>query len=739
VAISTALGQPVERVDGRQKVTGAARYAGDVPHERRAHAVLVQSPIARGRILSLDTRAARSARGVVAVLTHENAPRLQRPSSGGAETGGGGGHLGEDLVPLADTEIHFAGQNVALVVAQTLEEAQRAASLVEVKYHEERPVLTIAEAEPTATSPEKGLGGRPAQHHRGDVEAALAVSGVVKIEPTYTIPIETNNPMEPAATLAIWEGDRLTVYDSTQHVMGVKQTLATAFGIPPENVRVHCPFTGGAFGSKGSQWQHTLLAALAARVTGRPVRLALTRAQMFTSLGHRPPIVQRLALAARKDGRLTAIRHETVNSASPVTEFVAPCGVVTSKSQYACENVVTPTKVVRVHIAAPSPMRAPAECPGSFALESAMDELAYALDLDPLELRRKNFAAADPADGKPWSSNHLLECYERGAERFGWQRRTKEPGSMKDGDLQVGWGMAMAFYPGYRRPSSARVRLSADGRALVQAATHELGTGAYTVFTQVAADALDLPIERVTFELGDSDLPEAPLSAGSCSTASVGEAIVQAAAALKGKLAALAANDPEARGLAPADLLKRAGLPLVEAEAKVGADDEKIKAHSVHSFGAQFCEVKIDPLLPRIRVTRFVSVMDVGRVLNPRLSHSQILGGIVMGLGLALLEETVYDPRTGRPVNANLADYAIPVNADVDGIEIELLDHPDPVFNTLGCRGVGEIGIVGVTAAVANAVYHATGNRVRDLPITLDKMMEGADRKLARKGRGDAL
>ncbi len=726
--MSTVLGSPIERVDGRLKVTGAARYTAELRHERQTYAILVQSTIARGRIVSLDTADARSAPGVVAVLSHENAPRLQLPDSKSESNG----HLGEKLVPFADLTIHFAGQNVAVVVAETLEAARHAASLVRVRYEEERPVLGIAEAEPTGTYPEKGLGGRPAQHHRGDVQAALAASGsdLVKLERTYTVPIETNNPMEPAATVATWKGDKLTVEDSTQHVVGVRKTLATAFGIPPGNVRVLCPFTGGAFGSKGSQWQHTLIAALAARVVGRPVRLVLTRQQMFTSLGHRPPTVHRMALAARRDGTLTALRHETVNSTSPVTEFVAQCGVVTSKSAYACENVETPTKVVRVNIAAPCPMRAPAECPGSFALESAMDELAYELGLDPLALRLKNFAERDPSNGKPWSGNHLKECYTRGAERFGWSRRNPQPGSMKDGDFLVGWGMAMAFYPGYRRPASARVRIDADGRALVQAATHELGTGAYTVFTQIAADALGLPIERVTFELGDADLPEAPISAGSCTTASVGEAIVQAARAVKSKLAALAAQHPpspespdSARDLSYADLLKRARLPSVEAEGRAEAEGDETPTHSIHSFGAQFCEVKIDPRLPRVQVTRFVSVVDVGRILNPRTSHSQVVGAIVMGLGMALLEETHYDGRTGYPVNNNLADYLIPVNADIEAIEVELLDHPDPVVNTLGCRGVGEIGITGAGAAVANAVYHATGKRVRDLPIALEKLM----------------
>jgi xanthine dehydrogenase YagR molybdenum-binding subunit len=706
--MSTVVGKPIERVDGRLKVTGAAQFAGDFRPAHCAHAVIVQSTVAKGRILAFDTADAHRAPGVVAILTHENAPKLP------ASPGSSGGNLGEKLMPLADATVHFAGQHIACIVAETLDQARHAASLVRVRYQEDTPALDMTAAEPNATFPEKALGGEEAQHHRGDVAAALAAPDSVRIEPTYTIPVETNNPMEMSATVAAWDGDRLTVEDATQAVVGTRNMLAGVFGVPRQNVRVLCPFTGGGFGCKGHQWPHTILAAMAAREVRRPVKLVLTRAQMFTSVGHRPPTIQRLALAARRDGTLTAIRHETLNPSSPLTEFVAPCGAVTSKQMYACANVEAVNKLVRVNVGAPTPMRAPAESPATFALESAMDELAYALGMDPLELRLKNYADQDPAAGKPWSSKHLRECYERGAAKFGWKDRKPEPRSMTDQGLLVGWGMATAFYPGKRQPSSAKIRITADGRALVQAATQELGTGSYTIFTQVAADALGLPVERITFELGDTDLPEAPFSAGSCSAASVSEAIVQAAAAVKAKLPG---------GASYTDLLKRAGLPFVEAEVSVKPDDPKIKAHNVHSFGAQFCEVRIDPLLPRVQVTRWVSVIDGGRILNARTAESQILGAIVMGIGMALLEETVYDPRTGRPVTDNFADYHIPVNPDLVPIEVDFIDAPDPVINTLGCRGVGEIGITGAAAAIANAVYHATGKRVRDLPITMDKLL----------------
>jgi xanthine dehydrogenase YagR molybdenum-binding subunit len=742
----TAVGTPLDRTDGRYKITGAARYAAETRPRGLAHAVLVQSTIARGSVLSIDTAAARHAAGVLAILTHENAPRFHLDELVAATAPPDAGHLGEKLVPLAGTAVHFAGQNLAVLVAETLEQAQHAASLVRVRYAREKPVLDLEEALPSAYLPKQAM-GRPAQHDRGDVAAALAAPGLVTVRQIYTVPVETNNPMEPSATVAEWDGDRLTVHDSTQAVVATRNVLAMAFGLPRGNVRVICPFTGGGFGCKGFQWPHTLLAAAAARAVRRPVQLNLTRAQMFTSVGHRPPTRHALTLAAHRDGKLAAMVHETVNATSPVTEFTAPCGVVTTAMLYACDNVSTPSKLVRVNVGAPTPMRAPAECPGTFAIESAMDELAYALDLDPLELRLRNHADNDPSNGKPWSSKHLKECYARGAERFGWHRRQPQPQSMRDGELRVGWGMATAVYPASRRPASARVRLGADGNALVQAATQELGTGAYTIFTQVAADALGLPVGRVIFELGDSDLPDSPGSGGSCTTASVSEAIIQAANAARAKLVALAAaaadsplaglqpdemalaggrvvavKDPS-RGLAYADLLRRAGVPAVDAEAMAKPEDEKTKAFSMHSFGAIFCEVKIDPLLPQVRATRVVAVVDVGRVLNPKTSRSQILGGVTMGLGMALMEHTVYDPRTGRPVTDNLADYLVPVNADVESIEVELLDRPDPQINTLGCRGIGEIGITGVGAAVANAVYHATGRRVRDLPITVEKLL----------------
>jgi xanthine dehydrogenase YagR molybdenum-binding subunit len=745
-ARGTVVGKPIDRVDGRRKITGAAQYAAEFRHDRLTYAVLVQSTLAKGKILAIDAAAAKRAPGVIAVLSHQNTPKFKQAEKGAKADPLQSGRMGEDRLPFSDDVIHYAGQHVALVVADTLDHARHGASLVKVRYKEEKPLLTIEEAEPEAYFPKASF-GRPLQHERGDVEAALAASGTVKIRQTYTTPVETNSPMEPSATVASWNGGKLTVSDATQGVMSTRAVLAQAFGIPKEDVRVLCPFTGGGFGCKGFQWSHTLLTAMAAKVVGRPVQLNLTRQQMFTSVGHRPPTVQTIALAAEKDGKLTALRHETLQATSTTTEFIEACGRTTSKLLYSCENVAVPHRLVKVNVGPPTPMRAPGDCPGSFAIESAMDELAYELGMDPLELRLRNYAEQDEGEKKPWSSKHLRECYQRGAEMFGWQKRDPKPGSMRDGDLRVGWGMATALYPGNRRPASAKARLTPDGRALVQAATQDLGTGSYTVFTQVAADVLGLPVERVTFELGDSEFPPAPGSGGSNSAASVSEAVYQVGAAIKTKLAAIATSDPESplaglrndqlvlsdgrlvvvadpsRGISIQDLVKRSHMPAIEAEVNVKPEDEKTRKYSIHSWGAQFCEVKIDPLLPRVQVSRWVSVIDVGRVLNVKLSRSQVMGGVTMGIGMALMEHTVYDPRTGLPVTNNFADYLIPVNADFGSFEVELLNYPDPVINTLGCRGVGEIGITGVAAAIANAVYHATGKRVRDLPITLEKLL----------------
>ena len=562
-----SVGKAIDRVDGKLKVTGAARYATDFTAKNTAHAVLVDSTIAKGKIKEIDAGAALKAPGVLAVVTHKNVPKLRSAKEDFFK----GGKPGEDRLPFADDVIYYAGQYVAMVVADSLERAIYAAGLVKATYTEEKPLIERDEARGTATKPAQSFGEK-LQYHRGDVDKALADPAAVKIEQTYTTPIETNNPMATSGTLAVWEGDHLTVYDATQWVKGTQAILAEVFGLPRDKVHVICPYVGGGFGCKGFTWPHTMLAAAAAKVVGRPVKLAITRAQMFVGTGHRPSTEQKLAVAATKDGKLTAIRHFTTQETSPVGEYIEACGANTSRVMYACPNVATPHHLLHVNIATPTSMRGPGETPGTFALESALDELAYALKIDPVELRVVNHTAVNPANDKPWSSNHLKECYRIGAERFGWKDRNPEPRSMRDGKLLVGWGVATATYPGYRFPASALARITADGRGGAVSATQDLGTGAYTVFAQTTADALGLPVEKVTFELGDSALPAAPVSGGSNSTASVSQAIVEAGAATLAKLIALAVGDAKSplHGLAAAKVSAGGGRLFAADDPKRG-------------------------------------------------------------------------------------------------------------------------------------------------------------------------
>lgn len=738
------IGKPIDRVDGRLKVTGAARYSAEFPVKNLHHGWIVQSTIMSGKVASIDTSAAEKTPGVVCVMTHTNAPKIGTPQG----NFGSGGVFAEQRLPLADGVVHHAGQHLAVVVADTIERARHAASLVKVTYDDVTTSLpTLREAMEGASEPGDWF-GEQLQYKRGDVDAAISAAGKdgVVFEGTYETPAETHNPMEPSATIAHFEGDNLTVYDATQWIVGTQAILANVFELSKDNVRVICPFVGGGFGCKGFIWPHTILAVMAARMSGKPVKINLTRAQMFTSCGHRPETIQKMTLAAGKDGKLTAIKHETTTYTSKVAEYVEACGQSTSRLVYKCDNVFTPHKIARRHVASPTFMRAPAETPGMFALESAMDELSYALKMDPLDLRRANFAEVNGISNRAWSSNFLLECYDVGADKFGWKSRKPEPRATRDGDHLVGYGMATATFPGLRFPASARVRYYADGKVVAGSSTHDLGTGAYTVFTQVTAESLGVPVENVTFELGDSTLPRGPLAGGSNSSATVSEAIVNAVDDLHKKMieAAIAdakspvngipADDVEARDgkvIAKADdaksepftaIIARAGKPFIEGSASA-APTAEMRKHAFQSFGAHFVEVRVDELLGRVRVSRVFSAIDVGRILNHKLAKSQIQGSVVMGIGMALMEHTVFDSRTGRPVTDSLADYAVPVNADIRDIDVYFTDKADPYLNRVGCRGVGEIGITGVAAAVANAVFHATGKRVRKLPITPDALL----------------
>jgi xanthine dehydrogenase YagR molybdenum-binding subunit len=692
----TGIGAPIDRVDARAKVTGQATYAADVPVAKVAHAVMVTSAIARGRIAAIETAAAAKLPGVIAVLTHENAPRIEDTSKHSAPNE-------RSLQMLQNDEVHYSDQPIAVVVADTLEHAQAGALAVTARYQVENPIADLVSSLGAAREPKKPPPSGPTDSSRGDVGAALAAAAH-KIEATYTTPVQNHNPMEPHATTAVWQGsDRITLYDSTQHVYGVRQRIADIFGLPRSNVRVIDPFVGGAFGCKGAAWSHVALATLAAKAVSRPVKLVVTRQQMFSIVGHRPKTVQSIAVGCDAHGKLVAIRHDSVSETSRIDEFTEPTAMQ-SRMLYACANVSTSHRIVPIDVPTPTFQRAPGESSGQFAFESAIDELAYAARLDPLEFRMRNYAERDLHEGKPYSSKSLHECYTRAAEQFGWARREAKPRSMREGKELVGYGMATATYPARQWPTvHVRVKLRTDGTALVQCASHDLGTGTYTVMTQVAAEALGLPVEAVTFELGDTTLPEAPLSAGSMTASSVAPAV---------HLACLEAKK------------KQADMPGqeigIEYESKPWPEREQ---YSCHAFGAGFVEVRVDEELGRARVTRMVGAFGCGRILNAKLATSQLMGGMVWALGFALEEHTIRDRRTARAVVRDLVDYHVPVNADVPPIDILLVDETDPHVNELGVKGLGEIGVCGTVAAIANAVYHATGKRIRDLPITLDKLV----------------
>jgi xanthine dehydrogenase YagR molybdenum-binding subunit len=709
-----AVGRGIDRVDARLKVTGKAVYAAEVPVDGVAHAVFVPSTVAKGRVRSIDAAVARQVPGVLTVLTHENAPRLPHLDAKA-------GPVDKKLQVLQDDRVLYAGQPIALVVAESLEQAQLAASMVSVHYDADSPVEDFTTRVSYAFKPgSSGPAGDP-DSKRGDPDGAIA-GAPKKIDVTYTTPAENHNPMEPHATIAFWQGDdALTLYDASQGIFGVRTRLAKIFDLSPEKVRVINHYVGGGFGCKGSAWSHVPLAALAAKVTGRAVKLVLTRQQMFAVVGHRPRTVQRIQLAAGTDGKLVGIRHDVTSETSSFDEFVEPSAVQT-RMLYACPNVATSHRLVRVDVGTPTFQRAPGESTGTLALESAIDELSYALAIDPIELRLRNYAETDPDEGKPWSSKSLRACYRQGAERFGWAKRTPEPRSMHDGRWLVGWGMATATYPARQSASSAIARARADGTVLVQAGSQDLGTGTYTIMTQIAADALGLPLEQVRFELGDTAMPETPVSGGSQTASSTGSAVKLACLELRKKIAGALSVPEDAASLDYAQAVKRGGGAEITAQYKADPKGNR-KERSCHSFGAQFAEVRCDRDLGTVRVSRFVGAFGAGKILNAKTARSQLIGGIVWAIGMALEEHTVRDPRTARVVTRDLADYHVPVNADVPAIDVITVDEDDPYVNEIGAKGIGEIGITGAGAAIANAVFHATGKRVRDFPITLDKLL----------------
>jgi xanthine dehydrogenase YagR molybdenum-binding subunit len=702
-----SVGQPVNRFEGIAKVTGSARYAADYHFNHLTYGVMITSTIARGRILEIDTRAADHRAGVLTVMSHLNAPAV--PGYRNNPMSKIPIFAGKEFKPFLDDKIHFNHQPVALVIATTLEEAKYAASLVKIKYEKEVHHTSLDEELVNAITPEK-----PSDYLRGDANAWKGAA--VKIQQEYETPYQVHNPMEPHATTAYWEGDdKLHIFNKSQGVKTTRQQFAKYFNLEEENIKVNAPFVGGAFGSSSRMWPHEMAAVMGAKKTGRPVQVALQRDQVFNMVGYRPHSKQTFAIGANTDGTLVGIRHEAWGSTSQYEQFTERI-LEPTKSLYNCNNVATTYKLVQLDMSTPCPARGPGETSGSFAMESAMDELAYALKMDPLALRLKNFTAIDPLNNKPWSSNHLRECYETGANAFGWNKRHPQPASMQKDGMLLGMGMSTGIYKSERAPASASVSISDNGQATVRCSVADTGPGSITILTQIAADALDIPSDKVTIEWANADLPEAPPQYGSHTTASTGSAVHDAAIALKQKFLALNNSTDYAA------ILKQHNLPELEAtvNSKPSSDNGQ---YSGKSFAAHFVEVLVHPLTGQVRVSRVVCAVDAGKIMNYKTGRSQVLGSVVWGIGIALMEEGIVDHRYGRYVNNNLADYHLPVTADIPDIDVHFIDKPDPVIDPMGAKGLGEIGLIGFTAAIANAVYHATGKRIRKLPITPDKLL----------------
>lgn len=731
------IGQPIRRIDGRKKVTGAAHYAADWHPPGLCYAYGVFSTIARGTIRNVDTRDARRVPGVIDIFHHDHFPALFRVP----QRGGGFNAIleasitDEHRLPFEDDKVYYAGQFVALVVADSFEHAREAAYRVHVDYAKEAPLTSLEQGVARNGTQDGGRG-----HQRGDAASAFE-QGAHRVDAVYRTPVETHNPMEMHATTAQWRDGGLHLYEATQGVTVHRNTIARVFGLDPERVVVEAPFIGSGFGSKLFIWPHSIAAAAVSREVGRPVKLLVPRAQMFTTTGHRPQTEQRLRLATDAQGKLVSLRHESISTQAFVDNFTENCGGM-SKSLYGCANVLVSHKTTRVHQGAPTSMRAPGAAPGLFALESAVDEMALAAGVDPLEFRLRNISTRDESANLPWSSNHLREAILQGADKFGWAKRDSRVGAMRDGDEVIGMGMAACSWDAMRTPARARVMLRADGTVEVTCAVQDIGTGTYTVVAQTVADLTGLGVEKIDVRLADSAMPAAPLSGGSWATASVMPAIAVAtrnaisqlvsyAVAGKGAFSGAKAEDVkfvdgalvyQGKTVPFGDALRALKLGLAIGDgATGGAPEGKV---SFRSFGAHFVEVRFDPAISHLRVSRVVSAIDVGKIVNPLTAKNQVEGAIVMGIGMALFEATDYDPHSGLPANNSFAEYLVPVHADQPDIDVILLDYPDLALNEFGVRGIGEIGITGLAAAVANAVYHATGKRVRDLPITLEKVMK---------------
>lgn len=701
------IGQAINRIDGLLKVTGTAKYATDYDLKNMAYAVIFKSTIAAGKINDIDTSAAEKAPGVLTVITHKNAPKLN--VKGGLR----GGAL------LQGPEIEFFGQHIGLVVAETFEQARYATRLIKVNYDKSTPKVDFTKHEEEAAVPKDK---DKADIARGDVASAFN-NAEYKIEAIYETPIEHHQPMEPHSTIAFWEGEKVTLFNGSQIINGAQSAAASTLNMKPEMVRIVSPHIGGGFGSKGGQWANLALAAIAAKAVNRPVKLALTRQQMFNSVGLRQRNHQKIRLAATKEGKLTVLEHETTTHCAINNEFVEPCGDC-SKIMYDVPNSLISYKVVPLNIILPTYTRGPGKSTGSYALEAAMDEMAYQLKMDPVEFRIKNEPEKDPSNGKPWSSRTTVQCLREGAKAFGWEKRKMEPRQNDQGDYWVGYGVAAGTYPAHQRDSSAIVKLTRNGnevKASIELAASDLGTGSHTIIGQTAADALGIPIEQITVKIGDSTLPPAAGSVGSVGAASFSNAVNDACIKITNELLAKSGKQ---FFTTPTAALLMISENINEFQTRADAKaPEDVDQYSAHSFNANFAEVWVNKSTGMVKVPRFLAVTGAGRILNPKTARSQIIGGCVWGIGMALTEESILDPRWGNFVTRSLADYHVPSNLDIGKIDTIFIAEKDTKVNKLGVKGIGEVGIVGVAAAVANAIFNATGKRVRDLPITPDKLL----------------
>jgi xanthine dehydrogenase YagR molybdenum-binding subunit len=734
------IGRPISRADGRLKVTGGAQYTADIQLAGMAHGAIVHSTIANGRIVSINTAAAEAAPGVVAVLTHHTMPRMNPPPSPWDHNR----PAGQSYLPLQDEKIHYAGQPVALVIAETLDQAADAGRMITIGYEAALPAVFSPETAKDSVEPPQFLW--PVASSVGDAAKGIA-GAAVKIEQTYTTRDRHHNPMEPHATTAVWGSDgMLTLYDSTQFISGTRELVSVVLGMPAAKINVVSRFVGGGFGAKAWVWPHTMLAALAAKSVGQPVRIELSRAQMYSMAGHQPATIQTIALGADTDGKLTGIRHESITPTSVFDNYIEYAAAASRHLWGASGGISTSHKIVHVNRNTPTVLRSPHEALGHFALESAMDELACATGTDPVELRLRNDTETDPLSGRPFSTRAMRACLMQGAARFGWDKRTPQPRSMRDGRHLVGQGMASATYTCWRWPSKARVTLKSDGSVLAEVGSQEIGGGTYTVMQQITADTLGVPPDQVTVRLGDTRLPASHASFGSSTVSNAGASVLLAARAARDKAITLALTGPDApfAGAAAGDLrvtgaglglggedarttyaelLARNGLAALAGESDYDPVDEADGPKAIFSFSTVFAEVLVDPDLGLVRLNRFTGAYDAGRIINPKTARSQAIGGIIWGTGQALLEQTETDQVLGRFLNRNYSGYLVAANADIPQLDVVFTGGFDEEASPLGTKGIGELAATSVAPAIANAVYHATGKRVRDLPITVEKLL----------------